>query len=241
MPDDARAPRVGIDEARKLHRPADAPVRPQHTGDLRVAGQHVEEVSRDPRSVDAAELPVPEAGSRLDVDGDAPAAVAEHVDPVAVDDGIAADVGDLRDRVETRQGRQIVGPQRPPVCHSEGEDLARGIGDDHHVRVGRRAGAAEKAGDFGHAGMRPQLLALFGVEDLELVVDGEHEDPVAVDRGRRVRGGRDSPPPERRAFVGIERHEFGEPGGNEESAVGIGEATVHAGGILLRRLHAHPP
>ena len=72
----------------------------------------------------------------------------------------------------------------------------------------RGAGAAEQPGGFRNAVMRPQAAAVIGRQHVELVLDGDREDPAIGDGRRRVHRRRDVLPPDHLAVGRIERQDL---------------------------------
>src|SRR5690606_28296893 len=82
-----------------------------------------------------------------------------------------------------------------------------------------RAGTAEQAGRLLDAVVVPQDAAIFGVESIKLVGDGDGEDAACVYRGGRAHRRAHAALPDDFAAGGIERENFAEAGGDENLAV----------------------
>src|SRR3546814_1763552 len=129
----------------------------------------------------------------------------------------------------------VVGPDDAAVLHPQREDLTRGIRDNDDIAFDRRTGAAEQPGRLGEPGMRPKLLAGFGIQGGKLIVDADDADAPHGHRPRRPHRSRHLLLPELVSVLGVECDELSEGGGAEEATVGIGETATERLGILDRK------
>lgn len=151
---------------------------------------------------------------------------------IAVDDGPAGDIVELRQRGHIAGAREHVVPCGPAVFDPDREQFAGRVGRHHIVAGHRGARAFENAGGFRDALMIPERAAVDLGQRVEMIVLRGHEDAAAIGV-RRVHDGHaqiDFPILATRCRV--EREDRTESGADENPAFIEGDAAAETlGGI----------
>src|SRR3546814_13434875 len=109
----------------------------------------------------------------------------------------------------------VVGPDDAAVLHPQREDLTRGIRDNDDIAFDRRTGAAEQPGRLGEPGMRPKLLAGFGIQGGKMIVDADDEDAPPGHRRRRPHRSRPLLPHHLVSVLGVASYDMSDGAGDE--------------------------
>src|SRR6516165_8690228 len=216
--------RIGI--FGQLAHPADLAVLAREAEQLLIRGQHIDIVAGDPGRLAAAEIRIPDARARLQVEGGDGAAVADGDGGIAIDDGAAADIRQRRDGAAADLAGEGVAPQSAARIRAQAIDLAGAIDHDDLVFGDRGRGRAEQAGRFVEAVMAPQPPAVIRGEGHQIVVDAHDEDPAVGDGGAGAHRTAHGLPPDLLARARIEGDHVAEGGGDEDPAAVIGNAPA---------------
>ena len=161
--------------------------------------------------------------------------MANGDDTAPVDHRAAPDMGQIGNHVGAFDRTQALLPQQPAAISLQRDKLSRRVGNHHDAVADRRAGAAQKAGGFGKAGVGPQPFAVFGVDGEQLIVDRGHEYPAGADRRRATRRAGDALTPDFSAVGGIQGNDLGEPGADVNSPILKSDTAGNVAFVFLVR------